>query len=111
MGHEIIAQKASKADLGIISYPLNGANKDKLPTKLFEYIAWNLPIIATQNTTWDTLIDTFNAGIPIDFEEPDLGHILDRLKQPFYTHTSPELLKSVLWDKEKKLLIDLMENI
>ena len=61
--HFEIEKEIAKADFGLICYELTTANKNKTPTKLYEYLAAHLPIICQDHTLWNDLISINQAGL------------------------------------------------
>lgn len=92
INHRLIEKAISISDFGLICYELTEANKDKTPTKLYEYLAAQLPIICQTHKQWNDLISIYNAGI----KYPDLKN-LDQLQANFYANKSTDF---TLWDKQ-----------
>jgi len=71
--HHEILNELRKADFGIIWYPRNAATECSIPTKLFEYMGLNLPILIAHNEESHNLVTTQKAGIvlsqPIDYQQ------------------------------------------
>jgi hypothetical protein len=38
-----------------------------MPTKLYEGLAWSVPMLISQNKNWEKVIEVFDAGQSIDF--------------------------------------------
>ncbi len=75
--HKEILSEVSKADFGIIFYPYNPSTSGSIPTKLYEYLALNLPIIIHHTEDSTRLVTDSKAGICI----PDVVKWEDLLKQ------------------------------
>ncbi|WP_128080373.1 glycosyltransferase family 4 protein [Listeria fleischmannii] len=81
------------ADIGIcILHPLPNYVKS-LPTKLFEYMAAALPIVASHFTSWEQLIEKHQAGFTVD---------------PFDLETMAAEIST--YSKEKELLTKMGNN-
>ena len=61
--YQNILETIYSSSFGIMSYKISPANKNKLPTKLFEYCAHQLPIISITDGKWNKYILKYNAGI------------------------------------------------
>jgi glycosyltransferase involved in cell wall biosynthesis len=102
VSHSLIFDEIAKATAGIIFYPNSIHNKDRIPTKVYEYMACDLPIIYDQSATWSELVSNHNAGIKIDFERPNFTEILHQITSiPFY----PNPVKITYWGSESQKLI------
>lgn len=111
--HAHILKAIAEADWGLICYRDNLATKNRIPTKLYEYLSYHLPVLCTTNPTWSKLVQTYDAGMSISYENPTLDSLLIRLKQPsFYhnTHSTDELF----WEREavklKASIAELIES-
>jgi len=101
--HSAILKAIQDADWGLVCYRENTATKNRIPTKLYEYIAYHLPVLCTSNSTWSKLMQTYDAGMSINYEKPQLHELIQRLKHPhFYQtiHSTDELY----WETEAKRL-------
>jgi glycosyltransferase involved in cell wall biosynthesis len=78
--HEQIVNEILSATLGIISYQPNEVNRNKIPTKLYEYSLYKLPYIIQRDSYWEQTSKKLGRGIPIDFLNPDISFILEKLK-------------------------------
>ena len=57
-----------------------------MPTKLYECLAMEIPIIITPNPVWDAVIKKCNAGILFDFNA-DAEIVIQNLKDTYYGKT------------------------
>jgi len=107
--HDVLMEESSKANLAIISYQNNLSIVDKLPTRMYEYLVLNLPMIIPENPKWEVMCQSYNAAILCDFSNPDAIHILKQWKnQEFYT-ADPTHLSS--WITEELKLQDSIDNL
>jgi len=108
--YEIILDSISKADVGIIAYPPNQANQDKFPSKLYEYLAAQLPVFLLHpNPKWEAILDQYQAGIS-SRSYPDFQSQLDLFKTKiFYPNSSnrPELH----WQSNEVILLKCIEEL
>ena len=106
--HHAIVSEIQSADIGIISYPPNPSTLNSVPTKLFEYLAYSLPILLIDNPQWLRLCEPYNAAVPFNDKSFSPSMILKALKeQKFYT-TVPQ---DVFWSSEEKKLMQTMESL
>ncbi len=62
--HSTIVAHIKEAHLGLVCYPVNPANKNKYPTKIYEYLAHQLPFLHSNNPIWNQLSTTTRLGEP-----------------------------------------------
>jgi glycosyltransferase involved in cell wall biosynthesis len=90
VSHERIIEEIQKADFGIISYPKNPSTDGRYPTKLDEYLAYELPILLIDNPGWKKLCEALNACIPFSYPRYDVQTILHRMRNgDFYSTDMP----------------------
>ena len=105
--HSIIFEEISKANAGIIYYPPSIHNEKCIPTKLYEYMACELPFIYDSNVYWDAIAKSNHAGIAINFLNPEPKTLLSRLKtHNFY----PAKAVNAFWHTEEKTLLDVVNR-
>ena len=87
-----IEQARSQADFGLICYEITPANTNKIPTKLYEYLANELPIICQEHKKWNNLIKDYGGGIIFreSIQKRDL-------QKEFYTKSADN---NIVWNKE-----------
>ncbi len=105
--HEIITQLTS-ADFGIIYYPVSPHIESRIPTKLYEYLSAQLPLLIQNYTPWIMLCEPFQAAIPIDFNAFDTPALLQKMKQSKFYPIAPT---DVEWTSEEKKLLHIMNKI
>ncbi|MBX2966581.1 MAG: glycosyltransferase [Cyclobacteriaceae bacterium] len=102
--HDAILQEVNRADFGIIWYPPNLSTACSIPTKLYEYIGLNLPVLISHNAESHNLVEQHNAGIilhqPIDYQE-----LISNMKSFKLSENNPELY----FDNDVSALMGLLE--
>lgn len=63
--HAAILSEISKADFGIIWYPPNPSTACSVPTKLYEYMGLNLPVLISHNAQSEAQVEQHKSGIII----------------------------------------------
>jgi hypothetical protein len=100
--HTVIMEAIRVATAGIVYYPPSIHNQNRLPTKVYEYLACQLPILLDVTASWKERVIGYQAGVVINFKEPDLHSILNQLsRQTFY----PEPVSSAHWSTEEQKLL------
>ena len=105
-----------RADVGLAVLPDSGDHRDALPSKLFEYIYWGLPFVASDFPAWRSFVgEKAGSWVPPDDSEKLASALL-------YFFNNPEARKRAIqyghafgknfnWESEQRILIDLYENI
>lgn len=107
--HELIIKLIKTADFGLVPYQPDHSIENKLPTKLYEYLANQLPVILHHHSLWEDFCAQYDAAIPIDFNHFDLKEVLDHMKaKEFYTIGNRQPL---LWQSEEVKLLKVVEDI
>ncbi len=84
--HDQIFKEISEATAGIIYYHDSPHVKDRIPTKLYEYLTCRLPILYDEKAVWSSLVSDSTAGIAIDLHNPNTDQIIQTLLGgKFYT--------------------------
>ncbi|MEQ8361774.1 MAG: glycosyltransferase [Cyclobacteriaceae bacterium] len=98
--HQEVLEEISKANFGIIYYPPSPHTEGSIPTKVYEYMAYQLPILTWQNQGFSQWVIQSKAGILVDNPE---GLLPSTLSEKFYPHP----IEGVEWEAEKfRRLVD-----
>jgi hypothetical protein len=100
--HSQILQAIRGATAGIIYYPHAAHTANRIPTKLYEYLAAQLPILYDTKATWRAIPEQWQAGVPVDFYSPNETTIRGALTSVSFYPGTPQ---GVLWESESELLI------
>lgn len=108
--YPLILKAISQANIGVIGYTPNAVNKEKTPTKLYEYSRYHLPYIVETNTKWSELGAKLGGAIPVDFASLDCQNILEIYKKSESNFPSkyPEESK---WEYESLRLISSLNTL
>lgn len=77
--HEAILNEIRKADFGIIWYPPNPSTACSVPTKLYEYMGLNLPVLISHNAQSEALVKQNKAGLILS-QNTDYQDLISNLK-------------------------------
>jgi Glycosyl transferases group 1 len=105
--HQEILKAICRSDFGIICYPKSPHTENSIPTKLYEYLAYRLPILLQNHQPWIDLVSPYSACIPIDFEAISPAAILQKMRADFY----PMEPVGVTWDGEGQRMLETLRNI
>jgi glycosyltransferase involved in cell wall biosynthesis len=107
ISHNQILKEIQFSDFCLLPYRKNKGSEGRIPTKLFECLALEIPVIISPNPAWDSLIHENNAGIIYDFIKDDLPKE-NLFRQSFYGNN---LSQNYLWDAEAKVLSTAVERL
>ena len=99
-----ILKAITHADVGIVAYETHEFLSDKVPTKLFEYVANCLPILFSSNNNWSEMTKTMPAGLCWD--EPDI--LCKNLHHNHYFQTPPN--DDWYWKNDSINLLELINT-
>ncbi len=97
--HAEILQLVASSDVGLIAYRPDKSTENCIPTKLYEYIAHQLPYLIGSNVAWQEITALYQAGMEIDYQNPAVNAILERLTMgEFYTALPGT---EIYWEEKK----------
>lgn len=102
VAHDLIISKIHSSGAGIICYPPNPSTHGSIPTKLYEYLGFHLPILLYRHPLWVNLCSSFKAAVVLDPSNIDPPAILKALKDREFYFVKP---KNVYWEGEEPKLI------
>lgn len=106
--HQEIIEWITKSDFGIVSYPHAPHTENSIPTKLYEYLSYELPLIIQEKPTWRALIEPYQAGISIDFPSFNKSDLLEKMKSGTFYSQIPE---DTTWDIEARKLLSVLKAL
>ncbi|MEJ8755437.1 glycosyltransferase [Pontibacter sp. H259] len=102
--HPDILQAIATHDIGLLPYQPNESTYRCIPTKLYEYMAYGLPILMQYNKPWDDILTAHKAGLSINFNNYTFKQLeSDIYNSIFYNKSIPD---SVFWDSEEINLLE-----
>jgi hypothetical protein len=108
VSHEDILACISKSDFGIIAYPPNVSTASSIPTKLYEYLGYRLPVLLINYKPWVEYCARYNAAVVFESRITDAASVYASMKtKKFYT-TLPE---DVYWDSEEVKLRGIVSRL
>jgi hypothetical protein len=69
VAHEKILTAMKNADIALLPYQINKSNKNRIPTKFYEYIYHKIPMIISENEVWEFFCQQYDCAISYNFEE------------------------------------------
>ncbi len=102
-----IIEAIKQADMGIISYELSPMNGDRIPTKLYEYIALKLPILMIPHTPWMKITDAFQAAVYWE-ENTSASAVLKMINQTIF-YQKQVVNQPVTWSSMAEKLLKVID--
>ncbi|MCS6967443.1 MAG: glycosyltransferase [Cytophagales bacterium] len=91
VNHQRIISAMAVADVAIMPYLPNRSTQRCIPTKIYECLALQLPMLLPYNPLWEGLTQPYKAALHIDFEGTSPEELLQKiLTTKFYTLAPPE---------------------
>jgi glycosyltransferase involved in cell wall biosynthesis len=97
--HDDIMNLVQQADIGLLLYTPNKAMVNKMPTKIFEYLYYDLPILMAPNTQWEAFCSLYNAAVVFDMSKLDPYYLLSVLKSYSFYLESNDTKEAIVWDR------------
>ncbi len=110
--HSAIEKEIMKAEIGLLPYLPNKSTKGKWPTKLYEYMGYQLPFIIQKNMVSSEFINSSNAGIEFDFTQQSLDTCQaawEQISSALFYQNNPS--PNIYWSSEKEKLIAAVQLI
>jgi hypothetical protein len=107
--HDEIMAEVARSDFGIIAYPPNPSTKNTVPTKLYEYLGSQLPIVLITHPAWMERCARYSAAVVFDPTSIKAGALLEQMKNTTFYTTLPG--DEVLWESEGRKLIELVDGL
>jgi glycosyltransferase involved in cell wall biosynthesis len=107
VSHADILEEIASADFGLISYPILPHTKERIPTKLYEYMACGLPFFLEENSSWVQACASFPHAFAISFQHADYNKTLETVKQRYAGKGREE----ALWQCEEPKLLSFLDAI
>lgn len=105
-----IEESLRAADALLLPYRLLPSITDKIPTKLYEGIALQKPILISKNPLWGSILNRYPAGMEINFTElQDLPATWQRFTSLTFYQQAPG--EEIDWQVEKNRLLTLLEKL
>jgi len=108
VSHGLIIEAIRKADFGIINYKINPSTANCFPTKIYEYMANELPIIIQNYPPWSSFCLKYDAGMVLDFSHVEYEKVNNQiLNTKFYRNGIPDI---IFWRNDEKKLLNNVQN-
>ncbi len=106
--HTQILEAIASADFGIIAYPQSIHIENRIPTKLYEYLACHLPIILQDYKPWVAICNPYQAALTIRFHDYQPKEVLNQMSTITFYVSHPT---DVTWESEEPKLLNTIAKI
>lgn len=106
--HSEILQQIRKADFGMITYEINPSTMNAIPTKLYEYLGYKLPILLVNHKAWVDFCQPYSAAVVFDRNNIHAAIICKEMMQKNFYTTEPI---AVYWETEEPKLLGVFEGL
>ena len=106
--HAEIFKHIHDSDFGLITYQINPSTMNSIPTKLYEYLGFKLPIILVNHEPWVEYCKTYSAAVVFDAAHFDSAQIYREVMERSFYKEEPA---AVYWEAEEPKLLGVMEEI
>ena len=102
--HATILSYISQADWGIVSHQPVSSIANCFPTRIWEYMAYQLPFLLQDHPYWVDYCAPWHCAVALDFNNSNVEHVYEQMKQgSFYPHGVPG---DIYWEQEAPKLLD-----
>ena len=106
--HDTIMRTIAAANFGIVCYPMSPHIENKMPTKVYEYLACQLPVLLQNHPPWAKMCAPCPAAIVIDFDQTDAKAILEKIRISHFYSQAPQ---GVTWEGEEEKLKSAIRHV
>src|SRR5690606_18589829 len=101
--HKTILNEYAKADFALLPYQPDKSIENCLPTKIWEYMAYKIPMIIQDHKYWVDYPHASDSCIAIDYKNFENSRILAQmLSKKFYQKGA---FKDIYWENEELTLL------
>jgi glycosyltransferase involved in cell wall biosynthesis len=115
---EFLWQKISEAFIGIVCFHPDPNHVYAMPTKLFEYMAAGLPVIASDFALWKEIVEGNSCGLTVNPLNPEeiagaITYLLDHPEEAkkMGDNGRRAVIEKYNWEKEGEKLLDLYQEL
>jgi glycosyltransferase involved in cell wall biosynthesis len=87
--HGKILEAIATSDFGLMAYRTSLHIQNKIPTKLYEYLGCQLPIILQEYGPWAEMCQPYRASININYSSPIISSIIDQMTNSTFFSFAP----------------------
>lgn len=109
--HAQIISQLQQAHFALLPYQVNQSIQHRIPTKFYECVALQTPMLVQPNKAWQTFMKNYNAGAFVDFG--DLSTAKENFNQSsqkkYYRNAADT--SAIYWENEERKLLKIWQQI
>ncbi len=105
--HDQVINEMLIANFCLLPYQTNRSTAGRIPTKLYECLVLEIPVIISSNDVWNDLVSINNAGVIHDFSGTHIPENIFK-KVNYYGNN---LSSNYLWKNEETKLVNTIEKL
>ena len=111
--HQKIIDLIKNSSMGIMPYQKNKSIDRCVPTKIFEYITYQLPFIISNNPEWKHITNEYQAGLNINFSNfEEIESAATKILTERKTFFTKEGKTNISWNSiEQSLLLNITNSL
>ncbi len=112
--YEEVVKYIEACTFGLALYTLKENIKDRIPTKFYEFMAHQKPLLFTANPAWDAMNERYDFGMHMEW--PLTPNALERIDAAFWAgsgsfYRKPMTQADWSWDSEATTMLALIQRI
>lgn len=109
VSHEVIRSAIIEADFGLVFYPDNPAINDCFPTKVWEYMAGQLPMVVQPGKPWTSYCMDKQAALVLT--ESNEESMVEQLLRKTDFYPASVNYSDIYWSNEEPKLVGLVDRL
>jgi hypothetical protein len=109
ISHSLILKAMQEANVAILPYKVNANLKYRIPTKLYEYAAFQLPMLIPENEVWVQFLKSYHAGFAINFNAESTSAFARKLLSTLFYDKGD--LADIYWETEEIKLLKVIDSL
>ncbi len=107
--YDVIQKAITEADFGLVFYPNNPAIDSCFPTKIWEYMAYRLPMVIQANKQWTAYCLEMKSAVV--YQKQANGHLTPQLPDRLSFYPPHINYNDALWATEEAQLLQLVDEL
>jgi hypothetical protein len=105
--HSTIMALAAQADFGLVAHQPTPSNALCIPTKIYEYLGLQLPMILQQHPYWESVVAPYQAAVVLNYQNFDPVTLWSQLRHTAFYTKKPGA--EITWEQEAGKLLAQLE--
>ena len=106
--HAEIFDHIRRSDFGLVTYQINPSTMNSIPTKVYEYLGFKLPILLVNHRPWVDFCAPYAASVVFDAGHFDAARIYREMTERVFYRSEPS---AVYWKAEEPALLQAVASV